>query len=152
MASGRGQSGGRREPVFDNSPPVRVETRRPAAGGGGKRSRRRGRKARKGKGDGRSLIGRMAYWCVVLGLWLAIGGAGTIAWVGAHLPPIQSLEIPKRPPSIQIVDDEGHPLARRGDMAGAVIALKELPSYVPRAFVAIEDRRFYGHFGVDPFG
>ena len=30
--------------------------------------------------------------------------------------------------------------------------LKELPSYVPKAFVAIEDRRFYEHYGVDPFG
>ena len=40
----------------------------------------------------------------MLGLWLGIGGVGTVAYVGAHLPPIQSLEIPKRPPSIQIVD------------------------------------------------
>jgi penicillin-binding protein 1A len=30
--------------------------------------------------------------------------------------------------------------------------LKEMPAYVPRAFVAIEDRRFYEHYGVDPFG
>ncbi len=35
------------------------------------------------------------------------------------------------------------PLARRGDMAGEVLSLKELPAYVPKAFVAIEDRRFY---------
>ena len=30
--------------------------------------------------------------------------------------------------------------------------LKELPSYVPKAFIAIEDRRFYEHYGVDPYG
>ena len=153
MASGRGHSGGRREPVFDNSPPVRAEPTLRAPGGGAKRPRRRSRKSRKRGGRGRrSLLGRMAYWSVVLALWVAIGGAGAVAWVGAHLPPIQSLEIPKRPPSIQIVDMDGHPLARRGDMAGAVIALKDLPRYVPRAFVAIEDRRFYEHFGIDPFG
>ena len=46
----------------------------------------------------------------------------------------------------------GHPLARRGDLAGAPLALKELPPYVPKAFVAIEDRRFYEHYGVDPLG
>jgi hypothetical protein len=39
----------------------------------------------------------------VLGLWAAIAVIGVVVWVGAHLPPIQSLEIPKRPPSIQIV-------------------------------------------------
>ena len=73
-------------------------------------------------------------------------------WVGAHLPPIQSLEIPKRPPSIKIVDLQGHLLATRGDMGGAAVPLKDLPRYVPQAFVAIEDRRFYSHYGIDPIG
>ena len=30
--------------------------------------------------------------------------------------------------------------------------LSELPPYLPKAFVAIEDRRFYSHFGIDPVG
>jgi penicillin-binding protein 1A len=37
-------------------------------------------------------------------------------------------------------------------MAGANVALKDLPPYLPKAFIAIEDRRFYSHFGVDPYG
>ena len=37
-------------------------------------------------------------------------------------------------------------------MAGANVALKELPPYLPKAFIAIEDRRFCSHYGVDPFG
>ena len=94
----------------------------------------------------------MVYWTLVLGLWAGIGGIGVIFWIGAHLPAIQSLEIPKRPPSIQILDVALHPLARRGDMAGEVLTLKEMPAYVPKAFVAIEDRRFYDHYGVDPYG
>jgi penicillin-binding protein 1A len=73
-------------------------------------------------------------------------------WVGAHLPPIQSLEIPKRPPSVLIVGANGATLATRGDMGGAAIPLHELPDYVPKAFIAIEDRRFYFHYGVDPVG
>ena len=88
----------------------------------------------------------------MLGLWLVIGVVGVVAWTGAHMPPLQSLEIPKRPPSIQIVDLNGRPLATRGDAGGAVLPLKDLPKYVPQAFVAIEDRRFYQHYGVDPFG
>jgi penicillin-binding protein 1A len=152
MASGRGQSGGRREPVFDSSPAVRVSAGdRPTSGGAPKPRRKKGKK-KKGARSGRPLIVRMAYWSLVAGLWLVIAAVGTVAYVGAHLPPIQSLEIPKRPPSIQIVDYEGRPLARRGDLAGAPMSLKELPAYVPRAFVAIEDRRFYDHYGVDPLG
>src|SRR4030088_3005726 len=37
-------------------------------------------------------------------------------------------------------------------MAGANVSLKDLPPYLPKAFIAIEDRRFYSHYGVDPIG
>ena len=162
MASKRGQAGTRREPAFDKSPELRVSAddrpapaaERPASDSKppARRRKRRARRARGGRSSKRAIIGRIAYWSLVACLWIAIGGAGVVAWVGAHLPPIQSLEIPKRPPSIQIVDAQGHALARRGDLAGAPTPLKEMPAYVPRAFVAIEDRRFYEHYGVDPFG
>ena len=106
----------------------------------------------KKRGGRRSVVGRIAYWGAVASLWVVIAGIGTIVWVGAHLPPLQSLDVPKRPPTIQIVDINGKPLATRGDLGGASIPLKELPPYLPKAFMAIEDRRFYSHFGVDPFG
>ena len=152
MAQGNGQSGTRREPVFDSGPELRVAPGDRAAGGGKPPAKRkRARQPRKTRRK-RSLIGRAIYWGLVLGLWLIIGTAGTIAWTGAHMPPLQSLEIPKRPPSIQIVDLDGRPLATRGDNGGAVLPLKEMPSYLPQAFIAIEDRRFYEHYGVDPWG
>lgn len=97
-------------------------------------------------------IGRLFYWGAVLGLWGVIAVVGVVIWVGAHLPPIQSLEIPKRPPTIQIVGMDGSVLAQRGEMAGANVALRDLPPYLPKAFIAIEDRRFYSHFGIDPVG
>src|SRR5512132_3560546 len=155
MASKRGQARTRREPVFDKASDLHVSGEDRSAPGadkartksGWRRSRRRS-----GKLGKRTLIGRLAYWSLVAGLWLAIGAAGVVVWVGAHLPPIQSLEIPKRAPSIQIVDIQGRALARRGDLAGDPLPLKEMPTYVPKAFIAIEDRRFYEHHGVDPFG
>lgn len=100
----------------------------------------------------RSGFGRLLYWGVVLGLWGIIAGVGAVIWVGAHLPSIQSLEIPKRPPTIQIAGMDGSIIATRGDMPGANVPLKELPPYLPNAFIAIEDRRFYSHFGIDPIG
>jgi len=122
-------------------------------------SRRRGdngrlwqpHKRRRGK-KGRSGIGRAIYWGLVLALWALIAAIGTVVWVGVHLPPIQSLEIPKRPPSVLILGDNGATLATRGDMGGAAVPLRELPAYVPNAFIAIEDRRFYSHYAVDPLG
>jgi penicillin-binding protein 1A len=155
MAQRRGKSGTRREPVFDGAPQLRVAPGdRPTPSAPRAAPARATQAKRKSRGGGRrrSLAGRIVYWGLVLGLWAAIGGAGTVAYVGAHLPPIQSLEIPKRPPSIQIVGDDGHVLATRGDMGGAVLSLKEMPPYLPKAFIAIEDRRFYRHFGVDPYG
>src|SRR6185312_5635538 len=82
-------------------------------------------------------LGRLVYWGAVLGLWGVIAVIGVVIWVGAHLPPIQSLEIPKRPPTIQIVGVDGSLLAQRGEMAGANVALQDLPPYLPKAFIAI---------------
>ena len=65
--------------------------------------RKRGRRRRKGG----LRLGRVAYWGAVAALWLVIAAIGMLFWVGSHLPPIQSLEIPKRPPSIQIVGLDG---------------------------------------------
>ncbi|MET4744286.1 transglycosylase domain-containing protein [Bradyrhizobium japonicum] len=107
---------------------------------------------RRSKSRGGFGLGRLVYWGAVLGLWGMIAVIGVVIYVGAHLPPIQSLEIPKRPPTIQIVGIDGSMLAQRGEMAGANVSLKDLPPYLPKAFIAIEDRRFYSHFGIDPVG
>ena len=63
----------------------------------------RGGAKRRAKSRGRFRFGRLVYWGAVLGLWAAIAVVGVVVWVGAHLPAIQSLEIPKRPPTIQII-------------------------------------------------
>jgi penicillin-binding protein 1A len=108
--------------------------------------------ARGRKAGGRRVFVRLFYWSLVLGLWAAIAGVGSIAFVFATLPPIQSLEVPKRPPTVEIVGLDGKQLTMRGEMSGTDVPIKELPPYLPKAFVAIEDRRFYSHFGVDPVG
>jgi penicillin-binding protein 1A len=107
---------------------------------------------KRNKPRGGLTLSRLCYWVLVLGIWAGIVLIGAVVWAGAHLPPIQSLEIPKRPPTIEITGLDGSMLAERGEMAGANVALKELPAYLPKAFIAIEDRRFYSHFGIDPYG
>jgi len=178
MAWGRKKSGGRKEPLFglagalaeirlgpqDRIPPAGDEPKakssrssRSSRGDGDEgppaRKPRGGRsRKRKTKSTARLRLGRLVYWSAVLGLWAGIAVVGVVIWVGAHLPAIQNLDIPKRPPTIQITGIDGSVLATRGEMAGANVSLKELPPYLPKAFIAIEDRRFYSHFGVDAVG
>lgn len=167
---GRRSKSVRREPNFDVGVPnreLRAEPQDRLAGTDDderrvtKRARTRSRAAKPTpqkpqkkspeKKTRRSILGRAVYWGVVLTLWGAIAGIALVAWVGAHLPSIQSLEVPKRPPSIQIAGSDGRILAVRGD-SGVSAKVKDLPKYVPQAFIAIEDRRFHSHFGVDPLG
>ncbi len=125
------------------NPPRR--DKRPAGGGGGG-GKKRGRRRR------RSLFGGLIYWSMVLGLWCVIGVGGVVAYYASQLPPIDQLTVPRRPPNIAILAADGSLLANRGETGGRTITLGEVPPYLPKAFVAIEDRRFYDHFGVDPVG
>lgn len=100
----------------------------------------------------RGVLGRLLVWGLTAAVWLVIIGAGVIAWYAAHLPPTHTLEVPKRPPNVLIVAADGSELANRGDTGGAAIQLKSLPRHVPEALIAIEDRRFRSHFGIDVIG
>ncbi|WP_232314836.1 transglycosylase domain-containing protein [Oceanibaculum pacificum] len=42
--------------------------------------------------------------------------------------------------------------ATSGQLHGEPLTIREMPAHLPRAVLAIEDRRFYHHFGVDPWG
>ena len=84
--------------------------------------------------------------------WGAIFGAIYVSRFITQLPDTSGLM--NRTPShdITILDVQGRFIARRGLTQGATINVAALPSYVPNAFIAIEDRRFRSHFGVDPVG
>ena len=100
----------------------------------------------------RSFFGPLIRGALLMGLWGCIGIGGVVAYEASQLPPIDQLAIPKRPPNIAIMASDGSLFANRGDTGGAAVKIGELPPYLPKAFVAIEDRRFYSHFGVDPIG
>jgi penicillin-binding protein 1A len=74
-----------------------------------------------------------------------------ILWLVVTAPLSRSLG-PVAAPSITILSAEGEPIARRGAIIGAPVDVMALPPHVGQAFVAIEDRRFFRHVGVDPWG
>ncbi len=83
---------------------------------------------------------------VLTGLFLAL-----ILWLVLTAPLGRALA-PAKLPSLVLVDSDGKPIARRGDYKEAPVEIAQLPPYVPAALIAIEDRRFYDHWGVDPRG
>ncbi len=111
------------------------------------RSRARGRGRRSA-----GVFARLVYWCLVLALWAGIGGAGLVAYYGARMPSATTWSIPDRPPNVRIVSVDGRLVANRGMTGGEAVGLHEMSPYIPQAVMAIEDRRFYSHFGIDPIG
>ena len=60
--------------------------------------------------------------------------------------------MPKRPPNIAVLGAVRQPARQSATSGRRAFFLQDLPPYLPKAFVAIEDRRFYGRWGVDPVG
>ena len=74
-----------------------------------------------------------------------------IGWLAITAPLSKSLE-PIAPPQVTLLASDGTPIARQGAVVEAPVKLADLPPHVPQAFIAIEDRRFYSHWGIDPRG
>ncbi len=91
-------------------------------------------------------------WGIVTGLWLLIILTGTIIWFASELPNITKAMVFERRPSIIIKDSSGVIVDRYGDTKGKIVDVKDLPPHVVNAVLAIEDRRFYDHIGMDPIG
>ncbi len=109
----------------------------------GKRQRDRGsRKAPRGP------------WRFVLlaGMWCFIAGLAALGYFALTLPDTHDLTAAQRKPSITLLAADGSLVATYGDLFGESLRLKDLPRYVPEAVIATEDRRFYSHFGIDPWG
>lgn len=116
------------------------------------RGRGNSRRKTKRRGGLFGLLRGMVYWSFVLALWAGIAGAGVITYYGARMPAATTWSVPDRPPNVQIVAVDGELVANRGMTGGQAVGLHEMSPHIPKAVVAIEDRRFFSHFGVDPIG
>ena len=74
-----------------------------------------------------------------------------IGWLTITAPLSKSLE-PIAPPQVTLLASDGTPIARQGAIVEAPVKVADLPPHVVEAFLAIEDRRFYSHWGIDPRG
>jgi penicillin-binding protein 1A len=120
--------------------------RKKAARGRSGKSRRKARRGLFGSAS------RLLYWCFVMMIWGGIAAAGLVVYYGARMPSVADWAIPDRPPNVKMVSVDGKLIANRGMTGGEAIGLHEMSAYIPQAVLAIEDRRFYSHVGVDPVG
>lgn len=92
------------------------------------------------------------YAVMMLAAWAVIFGAVFWSHFLSDLPDTTKLLVKGASHDVTILDVQGRLIARRGLTQGERIDVSLLPSYVPNAFIAIEDRRFRSHFGIDPIG
>lgn len=99
----------------------------------------------------RRVLGWFLPWGLVTAIWTAVFLAGAIGWYAYDLPDIKALETPTRRPSVTLTAADGSVIATHGDLYGRPLAWEEIPTHLRRAIVAIEDRRFFDHAGLDPW-
>jgi penicillin-binding protein 1A len=92
------------------------------------------------------------YAVVTVLVWVGIFCAITASHWISELPDTKNLLTQAPTPDIVIRDVHGRMIAHPGLQQGALVDVSTLPPYVPNAFIAIEDRRFREHFGLDPIG
>jgi len=103
-------------------------------------------------GAPRTRVQTALYWAAVIGVWGLIFLAAMFAVFATDLPDTSKIFDAKRAPSVSYLDRSGALLAVRGSQFAPPVDLDSLPKYVPAAFLAVEDRRFYWHPGFDPIG
>ena len=75
---------------------------------------------------------------------------GVLKAAEPSLPYAADLYSLNRPEAFTFVDEKGEVIGHRGAIVGDRLTLSQMPPYVPAAFLAMEDRRFYQHHGIDP--
>ena len=127
-------------------------------GGGSSRSGGQSAGGPRGSGSGgggrtqRTPLQAAIYWGLVVGVWGLIAIVAFFAVFATNLPDTSKMFDVTRQPSITYLDRSGGSIGVRGSQFSPPVNLDELPPYVPAAFVAIEDKRFYHHFGFDLWG
>ncbi|GGJ17581.1 transglycosylase domain-containing protein [Neoroseomonas lacus] len=94
---------------------------------------------------------RLFRWALFLAVWGLVAAFVAVIFFAWDLPRPEDSLITRRP-SVTMVAADGSLLSTSGDLYGETVRLRDLPAHVPAAFIAIEDRRFRDHRGLDLVG
>ena len=118
---------------------------------GGRGKAAKGRRA-KAAPPRRSWAGRLFRGLIVLAIWSLVILAGVLAYYAYDLPDVGKIAETTRRPNVTLVAADGSRIAAFGDLYGEAVTVRGLPPHLPRAVLAVEDRRFYEHPGLDALG
>jgi penicillin-binding protein 1A len=95
---------------------------------------------------------RLLRLAIIISVWAVVAGGIILLWFTRDMPrPKDALDAVRRP-SLVLQDRTGATIATYGDVVGEALRLPDLPRFLPQAAVAVEDRRFWVHGGLDPWG
>ena len=100
----------------------------------------------------RRFLPRLAYWGLVGFLWLGLAIGALIFYYALDLPDTDDLWKTGSQPELSIYARDDGLVARRGRRGGRPMRFDDFPPHLVEAVIAIEDRRFFSHFGLDPRG
>ena len=107
---------------------------------------------RKKSGAKRSWKWRLFKLALITGIALFLAICGYFLYCYLTMPDIQKAVSRTRQPSTVIMAENGNDIAKFGNIYAQVIYPDNLPKNLTNAVIAIEDHRFYKHFGFDVFG
>lgn len=96
-------------------------------------------------------LGASVYWFLVASVWACIGLLALIIIYGHDLPASASITKASASPLITVLAADGSELTVLGSQSD-VVPVDELPATLIHAVLAVEDRRFYSHWGIDVLG
>ena len=98
------------------------------------------------------LSGFFTRFLMVSGFWAFTIGMVALLWFTHDLPSVDSLKSPSRKANITVMTEQGTVLATYGDLYEDMVTVEQMPKSMVQALLAVEDRRFYSHFGIDFLG
>jgi penicillin-binding protein 1A len=106
--------------------------------------------------DARRRPGRLYRFLAVLAVAISVGAAAGLGALLAYVdsqPPIDELENYEPPASTFVYDSQGRvALAEFTRERRYLLSFRQFPDLLVKAFLAIEDKRYYEHFGIDLIG
>ena len=84
------------------------------------------------------------------GYLCGMAGLGAFALAAQDLPDPKRLWENQRPVSVQVVDRQGRDILVRGATVAPRVQVNKLPFHIPLVMLAVEDKRYFNHIGVDP--
>lgn len=94
-------------------------------------------------------IVRLFVSLLFLGLFCVLG---VVVWCARTFPDLAHLNNNVRRPSVTVQSEDGEVIGTFGDLHEDTVSAEDLPQHVIHALMAVEDRRFFYHFGVDVLG